>query len=413
MSEPANATPDQEQLVSQQAQLALYRRRLAYNIQQQAQLGVIAPFALLEDIRTARIEIRRYKEFLRAAGMVVDDLPDDEQTQPSAMLAYAPAQAGAGLTAMADLLGAPDAQAAVAGFRNSFEIVCRQIDRLSHYKDLHDLLHDLQFNCYNPIVRGAKDFPNNLLFLESLADYAAELQQILNSLWEVLERAAFPTNEQAWIQQLDQASGLLREAIERADKQLLDRATFQIDRVLYLHPTKINERLKEAARDLQLASLIKAMDAVQRSSATAGPAPEKLEQLGRGITAIEQLDQGLARLIEEHDTWQEIDLELHRVDEDLDRQTQALEWLWPDLKVRLEPLCTGRVDRWTQDLRQTIERIERALAAQDAAAITAVFRALRRQVALCFFQADKMLKELCRTLRQVDGPLNSVMSIIA
>ena len=115
-----------------------------------------------------------------------------------------------------------------------------------------------------PIMRGARDFPNNTLFLESLEDYAAELQQIINSLWEVAERAVFSTNEQAWIRQFSPTTELLRGAIEQSSKALLDRVTFQIGRVLYVHPTRINERLKETARELPLPKLIEAMVFVQQ-----------------------------------------------------------------------------------------------------------------------------------------------------
>jgi hypothetical protein len=413
MLELDNLKPDREQIAHQQEQLALYRRRLAYQIQQQAQLGVIAPFSLVEDISKARDEIQRLKEQLRAWGVSIDDWPDDRSAQPSVAPMHASEQAGAGLAAMADLLGAPDVRMAVEGFRESFELVCLQIDRLSHHKDLHDLLHNLEFNCYNPIIRGARDFPSNALFLESLADYAAELQEIVNNLWEVIERGSLSASEQAWIYQIGQTSDLLRDAIEQTSKELLDRATFRIGRVLYIHPSRINERLKEAARDLPLTSLIKAMRAVQQHSMSTTPTSEKLDQLSRGIAALEQLNQGLILLIEEHDRWQEIDLELHRVDESLESHARELEWLWPDLSAGLTLLCQGRGDRWTEDLRQACNRLELALNEQKPTAIAVAFRSVRRQVGLCFFQADKRLKELCRTLRRVDGPLNSVISIVA
>jgi hypothetical protein len=118
-------------------------------------------------------------------------------------------------------------------------------------------------------------------------------------------------------------------------------------------------------------------------------------------------------MIDEHDIWQEIELELHRVEEGLEQHLQELEWLWPDLKARLAPLYDGRSDRWTRELRQAGEKLERALATQSPITLAAAFRPFRRQAGLCFFQADKKLKELCRSLRRVDGPLNSVLRVIA
>jgi hypothetical protein len=426
---------EQEQITHQLSLLETHRQTLGYYLERQAKLTTTHTTPdIFHGIREARENISRIKAILRGWGEIVEDLPDDDSVPP-ATSASASEQASLGLTAMADLISAPDVRARVEVFQDSFGIACRQIDRLSNYKDLHDLLHDLQFNCYNPIMRGARDFPENTLFLESLEDYAAELQQIINSLWEVTERSVFSTNEQAWIRQFSPTTDLLREAIEKSSKVLLDRVTFQIGRVLYVHPTRINERLKEAARELPLPKLIEAMVFVRQYSAHSDIDTDKLRQVGQGIAALElphsdidtdklrQVRQGiaalellsrsLAQMIDEHDVWQEIELELQRIEEGVEQHLQELEWLWPDLKARLTPLCHERNDRWTQELWQAGEKLERVLATPTPTAAAAAFRPFRRQAGLCFFQADKKLKDLCRSLRRVDGPLNSVLRVLA
>jgi hypothetical protein len=140
---------------------------------------------------------------------------------------------------------------------------------------------------------------------------------------------------------------------------------------------------------------------------------DKLRQVGQGIAALELLSQNLAQLIDEHDIWQEIELELQRIEEGVEQHLQELEWLWPDLKARLTPLCHERNDRWTQELWQAGEKLERVLATPTPTTVAAAFRPFRRQAGLCFFQADKKLKDLCRSLRRVDGPLNSVLRVLA
>lgn len=398
----------QEEIDQQLRLLETHRRTLRFVLIEVAKFGAgYVPPQLRHSVFEARTGIRQCKAALRGWGVAVDDMPDDEDAQPSAA-----EQAGSGIAAMADLLVEPDVRSSIAGFREGFELVCRQIDRLTTYKDLHDLLHDLQFNCYNPIMRGSRDFPDNSLFLESLIDYQAELQTIANGLWEIAEQAALSANERAWIEQIDRAAAALQNAIDQSSKPQFDRATMQIGRVLYIHPTRINERLKEAARDLPLPNLVQAMAAARQHAAPGDLATDKLRRIDQGIAALERLDTALADMIAEHDTWQDIDLELHRIEGDMEQHVQELEWLWPDLKARLQPLCEGRADRWSQDLRQTNEKFERALATQNPIMIAAAFRPFQRQVGLCFFQADKKLKELCHGLRQVDGPLNSLTSIL-
>jgi len=404
--------PNPDDIADQLELLAAHRSTLAEFLKQQALLGMAyAPPGIANGIRFARNAIKQIKATLRDWGAEVEDLPDDDSLPPTTS-ASASEQASLGLAAMAEMISAPDVRARVEVFQDSFGIACRQIDRLSNYKDLHDLLHDLQFNCYNPIMRGAGNFPENTLFLESLDDYAAELQQVINGLWEIAERAVFSTNEQAWIRQFSLTTELLRGAIEQSSRALLDQATSQIGRVLYIHPTRINERLKETARELPLSKLIEAMVFVQQYPARSDGDTEKLRLIGQGVAALELLSQNLAKLIDEHDIWQEIELELQRI-ERVEQLLQELAWLWPDLKTRFTPLCHERNDRWTRELWQVGEKLERALATPTPTTVTAAFRPFRRQAGLCFFQADKKLKDLCRSLRRVDGPLNSVLRVLA
>jgi len=404
--------PNPEDIASQLELLAAHRFTLAEYLKQQALLGVAyAPPGIANGIRASRSAIRQTKATLREWGAECEDLPDDE---PSSLPTpqFGSEQAGVGLIAMAGLMSAPDIRKIVEGFQDSFGIICQQIDRLSSYKDLHDLLHDLQFNCYNPMMRGAKDFPNNALFLESLEDYAIELQQIINSLWEVAERAAFSTSERAWISQFSPTIELLHSAIDHSNPEMLNRVLIQIGRVLYVHPTRINERLKETARSMPLPRLISAMSSVREYPAGADLDTEKLRQVGQGVEALELLSRNLVQLLDQHDTWQEIELELHRIEEDFERHAQELEWLWPDLKSRLLPLGAGQHDRWSQELQQACANLDRTLEIHAPTAVAASFRRFRRQAGLCFFQADKRLKELCRKLRDIDGPLNSIMGLL-
>src|SRR6476660_1141400 len=57
-----------------------------------------------------------------------------------------------GLEALLELMEDRQVQADVAAFEAIFETSCKQIDSLACYKDLHDLLHTLQFRCYNYLI---------------------------------------------------------------------------------------------------------------------------------------------------------------------------------------------------------------------------------------------------------------------
>ena len=69
---------------------------------------------------------------------------------------------GQGLTALHELMQrSPDVQTAVIVFQSNFQAAHQQVDILADYKDVHDLLHRLQFHCYSGVVQAAPRFPGD------------------------------------------------------------------------------------------------------------------------------------------------------------------------------------------------------------------------------------------------------------
>jgi hypothetical protein len=76
--EEIKMAPNQKEIDGQAEQLAIYRRRLAHDLRQQATLGGTAPFSLVEEIRDAREHIRSIKQTLREWNVPVEHSPNDE-----------------------------------------------------------------------------------------------------------------------------------------------------------------------------------------------------------------------------------------------------------------------------------------------------------------------------------------------
>ncbi|MCP4518188.1 MAG: hypothetical protein GY824_23525, partial [Delftia sp.] len=104
---------------------------------------------------------------------------------------------GQGLVALAELMEQPQVRAAVVSFRTAFEAARQRTDVLADYKSLHDLLHTLQFHCYNPIMQEAGRFPDDEMAVDNLIDYEMTLGQIVGDLRDAVERASFAAAEVA------------------------------------------------------------------------------------------------------------------------------------------------------------------------------------------------------------------------
>jgi DNA-binding SARP family transcriptional activator len=321
--------------------------------------------------------------------------------------------AGKGLLALVELVQAPRARAVMMTFRADFEDACDHADVLSSYKRLHDLLHALQFHCYNPIVQEAVRFPENDAAVENLTDHELTLQRIISDLQEDTERASLTETEGLWIHDLVRAREALGKAIETLNPEPLKRAIWLLNRVLAVQPSRINTRLNATARALRLPVLAETMARVRDDLVALDLNPHQVRQFGAGVEALVSLSHTLTALVDEHDRWQAVELELRRIEGIMEQGTMELEVSWPDLRAMTEPLYWGRNDAWATSFEADSEDLDNAIAVENTAQIRRCFRRYRRQTSIRFHRVDAELKRLCEDLRRAGEPLASVIRMIA
>lgn len=314
-----------------------------------------------------------------------------------------------GLYALTELMAAPEVRAAVIAFRTDFQAVCEQIDVVGNYKDLHDLLHKLEFQCYSGIVQEARRFPDDETALDILMDYELTLQQIVSDVREVAVRGTLDTHETLWIKDLERTTEELPGAIENLDTRQLKRAVWLIHRVLAIQPSRINTSLITAARALRLPALVKAMICVRDNLAHCELDPNKASHFKDGVEALANLERSLTVLVHSHNAWQGLDLELRRIEANLEFE---LEISWPGLKAMAESLYSSSIDKWALSFKKDSENLDSAIAAQNPAKVKQYFRSYRRRAGDRLYRVDVDLKRLCSNLRIVGEPLASVLRMI-
>ncbi|MGD9099713.1 MAG: hypothetical protein PVF45_04480 [Anaerolineae bacterium] len=319
---------------------------------------------------------------------------------------------GQGLIALAELMELPQVRTAVVSFRTDFEAACQQTNVLADYKHLHDLLHTLQFHCYNPILQDAQRFPDDDVAVDNLMDYELTLQQIVSDLQDAVARASFAATGTAWIQDLVKARETLASAVEGLDARQLKRAIWLLNRVLAVQPSQINTRLNMAARALRLSALVEAMTFLSDNLERADLNPEQVGRFEAGVDALVSLNDNLAAFVEEHDRWQAVDMELRRIGANMRHDLFELEMSWPDLKVRAESLYGGSGEKWAVSFQADSHHLDEAIAAENPARIKRYFRRFLRHAGTRFYRVDVGLKRLCEDLRKVGEPLTEVMRMI-
>ncbi len=222
-----------------------------------------------------------------------------------------------------------------------------------------------------------------------------------------------PAGETDWIQELAEAHDQLKKAIETLDSEPLQRAIWLTKRVLDRHPTRINERLNAAARALRLVAIERSMLSIRKDLRRLKLAPQQVRRFESSVTALGDLGEHLARLVEDHDRWQAIDLELRRIEAVMAHDLDEIRTSWPELRAKVDPLCQQSGAAWAEWLRRDSRDLDKALASKNPSQIRQSFQRYRRRVGNRFYQVDTDLKSLCHELRFVGHPLASTFALLS
>jgi hypothetical protein len=309
------------------------------------------------------------------------------------------------------ILQIPEARNAVVACQVDCDAMCQQIDDLMNYKDLHDHLHQLQFNCYEPIVRSTRAYTIDEDVRDALAEYELNLQVIIEALWEIDGRLDSESSGADWIQSLADAHQDLREGIEHSNAAQLRRATGSIRRVLERQPSRINDRIMESARELRLERLVQALADVCDQLTDRHIDPEKASEFRSGLTGMSRLTVDLNATRDRHAEWQKLDVDLRLIDVCLDRSADELFETWPDVWKCVDPLSRGVQDPWAIQFRAAARRVDQAVMTRDANT-TDLFRKFRRHASIRFYKVDTNMKRLCEQLHRTGRPLAVMLKVI-
>lgn len=341
-------------------------------------------------------------------------------------------QASTGFTALYTLMQQPHVASLVGGAKSELRHTFNAFINLTDFKDLHDLLHQLQYHCYNFLARGEKRYTSDPNYREELPNYINEFQRIVFVLHTVVARPNSKlAYEKIWVQSLTQTHNLLRNAIETDDIQdnvaieSLKHCSRNLKSVISRQQPKLNAYIINTAHDIQLQNLIIKLNTIYnniQSSPTISPTStsdeSRKKQFGAGITALSVLTQQLTSLIALHDHWQNADDILRDIERNPLRNLMD-EDRWQDIWQIVLPLCEDEAEDGYKQAKKTGESLDKLLQNKQALSdanqdnIERLFKSFRSAVGTCFYQVDFKLKSICTVLsRDIQPQLNQVLELI-
>lgn len=402
--------PNTDMIANQFQLLDTLRRRAVHLRRQQARLGTLTPFSIADDLREAQLQIDQIKMTLRGWGVTVPDQPED--AEPPAPPGQTQLHASAGLDALAELIRAPAARAAVAIYQANFENTCRQIGLLSGYKQLHDLLQQLE-DRYTILARCHK----NLQYDQGAwLDLEANEPELHDKAAELLDYAAgqlLADETAAWTPRLARARQDLRAALEGQHSDLLRDALRRVNELLGRQLSRVNTRMASVARTLQFNTLVAALDQISRQLDGASDVDRhRLGDFRRGVGALSDLDRRLGMSLRLHSSFQELDDELRRVEGTLEQSLDELLGAWPDLTPMLSAICAASSADWSVRLATLGAEVGQALTGEPIR-LRRAFGRYRSHATVSFNRVDYDLRDLCAELQQIGAPLDRVLRMIA
>lgn len=317
--------------------------------------------------------------------------------------------AGKSFVSLIRLMARPDMRTAVVAFQTDFQAASTQIDLMNDYKLIHDLFQELE-NRYFLIINDQNRLPADDMAWDSIAINEPELQGKIADMRAVIKRANFPAEETRWMQQLDKVSSVMQTAVEEFNLDELKNATNLLYRILNRQPSRINAQLVATAGALRLDNLEQAMNTICTNLINSDLKREMvIEEIQSGVTALAGLDTRLNQLVREHNSWQELDDELRRVEASLTIGTDELENAWFDLEPMARDLVANVPDEWAINLNKVIDTLATAINDQVVVTVRRLFRRFRSQIGRRFRQVDLELLALCQDLQRIGESLDLVL----
>ena len=318
------------------------------------------------------------------------------------------------LIALRDLLRDPEIHAAAMEFRGAFVGMCSRIDPVVRYKRMHDLLHQLEFDCYDRIRHNTTRFgdPEDDFAYQEMVSCLSALESVVEELEDTVSAPSFSGMNTSWISDLRKACDNFREAVDSHDAELLTGVIDAMTRILLRRPSQINNYLVEAARALRLGDLVTAMERLHTTLLKLDAASIRAAEFHRGIVALGQLAAKLDGLIRIHTIWQEIDCELHPIEAVLADSIAKGDFTWWRNLKSLTANLSEEPSEAPPELDVWKVRLDGAMAESAQKKIKDSFWRFQRLAKTTFRSTDDALKRQCDALPDLFTPLATVEEVL-
>ena len=339
------------------------------------------------------------------------ELARTRPAEPAATTADRVAAASGGISQVRQVLRTvPAAAEAVSLSREVLENSYRQVARLELFKNLHDELHVVEFECLRPLEAGGA-LSGMLVYKLSLESAVRRLQKALAGV------ASPPLIGDELLERLSDTKGRFAAAIASPTAENRDLVIDDLNVLLVGFPPRLEVGIAEAAGEVSFQKLVELMSQVRRRVIDAGPISALEDKsLIEGIDAVATLQRELDQRVLEHRCLQRLDSRLRMVCVS-DTPPRDLPTEWQRIKRVADELAAHRCSEvlisQLEDLGKKAVEIEASLAPSPKPESMALLREYFRAVSTVFRFIDAELKDFCGRLGEVAAALRKMLEGLA
>lgn len=316
--------------------------------------------------------------------------------------------ANSGIQLLADLLAQNAAVAdAVSRSREVVENTHRRMGRLEVFKDLHDALHTVEFECLRPVAAAGP--------ATTLVRFRLRFEAVAG---RIRRRQAASDIDPDLVEELELGLAAVEQAFQRAAQQAqpgepgYTLVTAALRDLLSGLPSQLDTGIRYTARELDLDRLVALMTTVH-AVLPAADGDAALGTLVQGTAALQRLRDELAQRVNEHTGLQKLDAKLRAVCVG-GLQAGALGAEWGrirQLRGKLAQPLSNELLAAQAGLLEIEQLIEASCAAgREAEAFDLVVEYFQ-VVAGVFRDVDRALKDFSLRLAEVSRPLKTVLDL--
>ncbi|HEX6719088.1 MAG TPA: serine protease [Pyrinomonadaceae bacterium] len=323
------------------------------------------------------------------------------------------------IDSLPDLMSKLPVRKAVKSYGKVFEKSNQHVSTLHAYKKAHELLYGVEVGCYNKLVSDARHFPNKKEARDHIFSHLAVLGEYVSDAERIFSYVTGDHPIATMRDQLKTAYAELENAHKKQDVTHCKAALHLLQGLVSWTLATFNTLLNTRAKELDIDSLVAALQGVQDAISSAKLPPETVTEFQLGVNELDTLGRELHRLTSEHDQWQQLDDVLRRINRHSPRLLSQIEIHWPMISSTVKAVCSVSPDlgdlpvaigsNWRTVIQREIASLDNARTSGNSKKARYHFANLRHHAAARFDSTDSNLLETCGKISKVKDPLRTLV----